>query len=188
MMLHTVRSIDSPHVPSILKDSLRTIFATQHFLSIHWMACWKMTEICNEIVWFVRGVFHNFSEIISLTCIGWILEFDWLSREIEIMILSSISVWLELVLNWHITVSVAFYLWSTFSIQLKLNFWHYQWFLETFDTFNRANTAIVTSSFVTKYPRYFPFKNAKLKLKTWSNNLYIAFRVYYSISFVMWLW
>ena len=73
MMLHTVRSIDSPHVPSILKDSLRTIFATQHFLSIHWMACWKMTEICNEIVWFVRGVFHNFTDVYRLNPRIWLV-------------------------------------------------------------------------------------------------------------------
>ena len=76
MILHTVRSIDSPHVRSILKDSLRTIFATQHFLSItvhHWMACWKMTEICNEIVRIVRGVFQNCTNVYRLNPRIWLV-------------------------------------------------------------------------------------------------------------------
>ena len=70
----------------------------------------------------VRSILREFSHNVGSedsfrivpTCIVRIRGFDKLSRKNEVMILSSISVWLELVLNWHITVSVAFYLWSYF--------------------------------------------------------------------------
>ena len=135
----------------------------------------------------IPGVFQNFTTVYRLNPRTWLAVKG--KRNNDPIIHIGLA-WAGFELTHHRQCRLLFVV--NFLIQLKFNFWHYQWFLRMFDTFYRENTAFVTSSFLklvaNVVTKYFPFKNAKLKLKTRLNKLYIALRVYYYISFVMWLW
>ena len=136
----------------------------------------------------IPGVFQNFTTVYHLNPRTWLAVKG--KRNNDPIIHIGLA-WAGFELTHHRQCRLLFVV--NFLIQLKFNFWHYQWFLKTFDTFYRENTAFVTSSFLKMlwqmlWRNISHLKNAKLKLKTRLNNLYIALRVYYYISFVMWLW